>query len=114
DPALMAHRLAGRIEPTAAAYRNLMAGSDVAHEPGRPYPFFLAHPLDLPVESLGDPRDWQVEWKWDGIRAQLIRRGGDVLLWSRGDELITTQFPEIAGAARRLPDGLVLDGEVLA
>ena len=80
----------------------------------RPYPFFLAAPLDSPPETLGDPGAWQVEWKWDGIRAQLIRRAGAVHLWSRGEELITHRFPEIVAAASRLPDGTVLDGEVLA
>ena len=66
------------------------------------------------VEALGDPAEWIIEWKWDGIRAQLVRRGGAVHLWSRGEELITHRFPEIAAAATHLPDGTVLDGEVLA
>ena len=84
---------------------------------GRPYPFFLAHPLALPIEAfddaLGPPRDWQIEWKWDGIRAQLVKRGGESWLWSRGEELVTDRFPELAEMARALPDGTVLDGEIV-
>jgi DNA ligase-1 len=80
----------------------------------RPYPFYLASPLDGDPKGLEDPAQWVVEWKWDGIRAQLVRRSGSVHLWSRGEELITHRFPEIAAAATRLPDGTVLDGEVLA
>ena len=83
-------------------------------EPSQPYPFFLASPLEGAPEDLGDPKDWLVEWKWDGIRAQLIRRRGETWLWSRGEELITHRFPEIAAAATHVPDGTVLDGEVLA
>jgi len=84
---------------------------------GQPYPFFLAHPLQAPVEEfdtlLGAPSRWQVEWKWDGIRAQLVRRDGQTWLWSRGEELITERFPELAAVAESLPDGTVLDGEIV-
>jgi DNA ligase-1 len=83
-----------------------------------PYPFFLAQSLQLPVErfgsQLGPPADWQVEWKWDGIRAQVVRRAGEVAVWSRGEELVTERFPEVAAVARALPDGTVLDGEIVA
>src|SRR6185295_2444976 len=85
-----------------------------AADPSQPYPFFLASPLEGSPDGLGDRADWLVEWKWDGIRAQLIRRRGQTWLWSRGEELITHRFPEIAAAATHLPDGTVLDGEVLA
>lgn len=84
---------------------------------GQPYPFFLAHPLQAPVEEfdtvLGTPDRWLVEWKWDGIRAQMVRRGSDTWLWSRGEELITERFPELTDAAAFLPDGTVLDGEIV-
>ncbi|MBZ5625240.1 MAG: cisplatin damage response ATP-dependent DNA ligase [Acidobacteriia bacterium] len=79
----------------------------------RPYPFFLAYPLEGDVEGLGDIRDWQVEWKWDGIRAQLIRRQRQTFLWSRGEELITPRFPELDALGKLLPEGTVIDGEVL-
>ncbi len=83
-------------------------------DPALPYPFLLAHPLAELPERLGDPGDWLVEWKWDGIRAQLVRRAGAAWLWSRGEDVVTERFPEIAAAAAGLPDGVVLDGEVLA
>ena len=112
---LMAHRLIGRWQPSAEDFRRLLHESDSgAGEVARPYPFFLASALEGAPASLGDLADWQAEWKWDGIRAQLIRRRGEVLIWSRGDEIVTDTFPEIAEAAGALPDGTVLDGEILA
>lgn len=109
---VVAHRMMGSWQPSAQQFKGLLAeGSETAIS--RPYPFFLAHPLEQPPEALGPRDEWQVEWKWDGIRAQLIRRRGELFLWSRGEDLITERFPEIAQAAARLPDGTVLDGEVL-
>ena len=113
EPAVMQHRLSGRpIEPTAEAFRALLAGD--SEDDARPYPFYLAHQLDVEPAALGSVRDWRAEWKWDGIRAQIIRRGGQTLVWSRGDELITDAFPELRGVGDGLPEGTVLDGEVLA
>ena len=114
EPAIVAARLMGDWTPTADWFDRVLSPEHTDDDRSRPYPFALASPLDGDVASLGDPRDWQIEWKWDGIRAQLIRRGGDVHLWSRGEELITHRFPEITAAATHLPDGTVLDGEVLA
>jgi DNA ligase 1 len=111
--ATLAHRLMGRPQPSAAWYRALIA-SDTADDRARPYPFFLASPLEAAPEALGPVEQWLVEWKWDGIRGQLMRRCGEIFLWSRGEELITERFPELVQAAIRLPDGVVLDGEVLA
>lgn len=108
------HRLMGGWEPSAGAFALLVGPEGPADDPSRPYPFCLASPLDGPVGALGARDEWLVEWKWDGIRAQLIHRAGDVFLWSRGEELITVRFPEIAAAARRLPAGTVLDGEIVA
>jgi DNA ligase-1 len=91
-----------------------LIGSDTADaDVSRPYPFFLAYALEGGPEALGDAADWQVEWKWDGIRAQLIRRAGQTFLWSRGEESIGERFPELGEAAKLLPDGTVLDGEVM-
>ena len=112
---MMAHRLLGRWQPTAEDFQRLVSESDAgAEEVARPYPFFLASPLEVAPASLGDIADWQAEWKWDGIRAQLIRRRGETLIWSRGDEIVTDTFPEIAEVGSALPDGTVLDGEILA
>ena len=113
DEGTIAHRLTGHWNPTADAYRALIAPDTRDADRSRPYPFFLAYPLEGSLEELGDAREWQLEWKWDGIRAQLIRREGRIYLWSRGDELVTERFPEIAAAADFLPDGTVLDGEIM-
>jgi DNA ligase 1 len=110
----IAHRLMGRWQPGPAWYRGLIAAKSGHDDRSRPYPFYLASPLESDPETLGPIEDWLVEWKWDGIRGQLMRRGGEVFLWSRGEELITDRFPELVQAAVRLPDGVVLDGEVLA
>jgi DNA ligase-1 len=112
--AAIEHRLMGGWEPSAAAFAALIAPEDPAGDPSRPYPFCLASPLEDPIAALGSRDEWLVEWKWDGIRAQVIHRAGQVFLWSRGEELITGRFPEIANSARALPPGTVLDGEVLA
>ncbi|HEY5366630.1 MAG TPA: ATP-dependent DNA ligase, partial [Casimicrobiaceae bacterium] len=118
DAKSIAQRLIGYThigaQPDAVAFLALVApeGGALAN-PGHPYPFFLAQQLASPVESLGDPRDWIVEWKWDGIRAQLVVRDGECWLWSRGEELVTERFPELDALGRRLPAGTVIDGEIL-
>lgn len=114
DTAVVAARLMGEWTPTASWFENVLSAQHTDDDKSRPYPFCLAAPLDGEVSALGDPSSWQIEWKWDGIRAQLIRRADTLHLWSRGEELITHRFPEIAAAATHLPDGTVLDGEVLA
>jgi DNA ligase-1 len=113
-PAVVEHRLMGAWEPSEDAFRSLVAPEGPADDPSRPYPFCLASPLEDRVETLGDRDEWLVEWKWDGIRAQLIHRDQQVFLWSRGEELITDRFPEVAAAGRGLPAGTVLDGEIVA
>jgi DNA ligase 1 len=110
----VAARLMGEWTPSPEWFESVLSHERTDDDLSRPYPFFLASPLEDPIETLGDPSDWLIEWKWDGIRAQLIKRGGRIHLWSRGEELITHRFPEITAAATRLPDGTVLDGEVLA
>jgi DNA ligase-1 len=109
-----AARLMGEWTPTADWFASVQSRERTDDDRSRPYPFYLASPLEVDVSTLGEPRDWLIEWKWDGIRAQLVRRGDAVHLWSRGEELVTHRFPEIAAAATHLPDGTVLDGEVLA
>lgn len=113
DEPVVAHRLMGAWEPTPESFLHLLAADTRDADVSRPYPFFLAHALDGGPEALGEAGEWQAEWKWDGIRAQLVRRAGQTFLWSRGEELITERFPEIAEAAALLPDGTVVDGEVL-
>jgi DNA ligase-1 len=118
DSKLIAQRLMGwtdgSVRPTAAGFLQLIAaqsGDEHRLRGGQPYPFFLAHQLQGEPGALGELAQWQVEWKFDGIRAQLVRRGGQNYLWSRGEDLITERFPELA--ALRLPEGTVVDGEVL-
>jgi DNA ligase 1 len=110
----MAHRLMGTWEPTAAAFQSLMDQIGVDADPAKPYPFFLAYPIDGLPADLGEAAGFQAEWKWDGIRAQVIRRCNQVLIWSRGEELVTDRFPEIEIVGQNLPDGTVLDGEIVA
>jgi DNA ligase-1 len=114
DKAVMAHRLSGTWEPTAENYERFIAAEeDQETSTAQPYPFCLAHALEGAPEDLGDRDDWQIEWKWDGIRAQAIHRGNEALIWSRGEELITERFPDLLDAIRMLPQGTVLDGEIL-
>lgn len=113
DEKVIAHRLMGEWEPTRDFYERLLLVDAADADKSRPYPFFLAYALDVAPESLGDIADWQSEWKWDGIRSQLIRRGGETFLWSRGEELVTERYPEIAAVGDDLPEGTVIDGEIL-
>ncbi|RZL56256.1 MAG: ATP-dependent DNA ligase [Variovorax sp.] len=125
DPKRIAQRLMGYThisgKPSATDYGGLIApesdGELDFKTSGQPYPFFLAHPFNVPVEQfdalLGPPADWIIEWKWDGIRAQIVKRAGTVSLWSRGEELVTDRFPELAAMGEALPDGTVIDGEIV-
>ena len=113
-PAAVAHRLMGAREPSAESFAALLRPGASDADVSRPYPFFLASPLEEEPEALGDRAGWLLEWKWDGIRAQIVRRGGGAYLWSRGEELITGRFPDLSAAWAALPEGCVLDGEVLA
>ncbi len=124
DPKRVAQRLMGYTHigarPHPDDYHALIAPESgmeqVQKTSGQPYPFFLAHPFNLPLEQfdavLGPPSGWIVEWKWDGIRAQLVKRAGVPWVWSRGEELVTERFPELAVLGEALPDGTVLDGEI--
>ncbi len=114
SPAVMAHRVMGNWKPTIEDFKQLLRPAEGQREPGQPYPFYLASPLQDEPESLGAISDWLAEWKWDGIRAQLIRRQGQIILWSRGEEMVGDRFPELVEAAKTLRDGTVLDGEILA
>ncbi|WP_371223049.1 ATP-dependent DNA ligase [Roseovarius sp. 2305UL8-3] len=116
DEAELAHRLMGDWTPDTTSYHTLIEAPDTGAALSRPYPFCLAYGVEPEdgVESLGTPDDWLAEWKWDGIRGQLILRGGEHFVWSRGEDLMTDRFPELARARDFLPDGTVIDGEVVA
>jgi DNA ligase-1 len=118
DPRLLAQRMVGwtdaRATPSAPRFLALLApASTPAASSGLPYPFFLAHALQVSPQTLGPLADWLVEWKFDGMRAQVVKRAGQVWVWSRGEELITERFPEVVAQAARWPDGTVVDGELL-
>ena len=124
DAKVIAQRLMGYThigaQPTAQDYEALIAPVDAdgtGAQGGQPYPFFLAHPFNLPLAqfdaTLGPAEGWLVEWKWDGIRAQLVKRDGQVSLWTRGEELVSDRYPELQAMGLNLPDGTVLDGEIL-
>jgi DNA ligase-1 len=113
DQEVIAHRLMGAWEPTAEFFQRLVAPDTGDADLSRPYPFFLAYPLEGDPAALGQVSDWIAEWKWDGIRAQFIRRAGKTFLWSRGEELLAGRFPEVEETGALLPDGTVIDGELL-
>lgn len=113
DEAVLAHRLMGDWKPSRIGFETLIGAHDPEADASKPYPFALASPVEE-VAALGDPADWLAEWKWDGIRGQLVNRAGAFALWSRGEELVTDRFPDLAPLRDFLPPGLVIDAEVLA
>jgi DNA ligase-1 len=113
DEGVIAHRLMGAWEPTADFFQRLVAPDTRDADVSRPYPFYLAYPLDCEPAELGEAQEWIAEWKWDGIRAQMIRRAGRTFLWSRGEELLAGRFPEVEEIGALLPEGTVIDGELL-
>ncbi len=113
DGDVLAYRLMGDWTPDTTTYQELLYSDDDSAINSRPYPFYLANPLDSEAEALGEPDHWLVERKWDGIRGQIIVRQDEVFVWSRGEELITDRFPEYQPLATMLPHGTVIDGEIL-
>ncbi|HNP22315.1 MAG TPA: ATP-dependent DNA ligase [Panacibacter sp.] len=114
NPSVIAHRISGKWDPSTTAFEELLNEHASAADASKPYPFYLAYALDEEPASLGDTKDWQAEWKWDGIRGQIIKRNNELFVWSRGEELITEKFPEYFPLKELLPDGIVIDGEILA
>lgn len=114
DRDVLTHRLMGHWTPSAAFYEQLTARDTTDADKSRPYPFLLAHQVDAAPHDMGPRADYQAEWKWDGIRAQVVKREDEVFIWSRGGELVTDRYPEVSKAAAHLPNGVVLDGELLA
>ena len=124
DAATLTHRVMGKWEPETYHYKQLVQEQGASDDISRPYPFFLAYPIQETSEkqrsveelqgTLGDADQWQAEWKWDGIRSQMIKRDGKIFIWSRGEDLATEKFPELHPFLEALPDGTVLDGEILS
>lgn len=114
EPSVIAHRISGNWDPSTISFSDLLSEEAQATDWSKPYPFYLAYAIEEPeLEKLGEPSEWQAEWKWDGIRGQLIKRNGELFVWSRGEELMTEKFPEYGALAGLLPDGVVLDGEII-
>lgn len=113
DASLIAHRISGNWDPSTTTFETLLTEHAAATDFSKPYPFYLAYALTDVPQSLGSPEAWQAEWKWDGIRGQIIKRDGQLFVWSRGEELITDKFPEYSLLRDQLPEGCVLDGEIL-
>lgn len=113
EESMIAHRLMGRWDPLTTTFKELLE-EGTRTDLSKPYPFYLAYALDQEPETLGDPAEWQAEWKWDGIRGQVIVRQRQLFVWSRGEELVTEKYPEYHDFTEVLPDGTVIDGEILA
>lgn len=110
---IIAHRLMGKWDMHNISFHDLILSEEAQQDISKPYPFFLAYPVENEIHNLGAAEEWVAEWKWDGIRSQIIQRSGQIFIWSRGEELITDRFPELEGLKHLLPDGTVIDGEIL-
>lgn len=108
------HALVGKWQPGEISFDELIAGDHVNTDLSKPYPFCLAYALDKEIEELGPEKNWMAEYKWDGIRGQVIRRDNEIYIWSRGEELVTDQFPELVEEFKDWQGDFVLDGEILA
>jgi DNA ligase-1 len=114
ESSVIAHRLMGKWDPEKTEFDKLIFDENKNDTASRPYPFYLAYPIEGHVSELGAPQDWLVEWKWDGIRSQIIFRNNELFIWTRGEDLATEKFPELHALKDFLPDGTVLDGEIVA
>lgn len=114
DANQLMHSIIGNWTPNSISFDDLLHGEHINYDNSKPYPFCLAYSLEKELEDLGETDDWQVEYKWDGIRGQIIKRKEEVFIWSRGEELVTEQFPELVAAISKLEGDFVVDGEILA
>lgn len=113
DASVVAHRISGQWDPSTITFDELLGEHGVSADVSKPYPFYLSYAIEDDITTLGDPSEWQVEWKWDGIRGQIIKRQDELFVWSRGEGLMTEKFPEYHSLKEVLPDGIVLDGEII-
>lgn len=113
EPSVIAHRISGNWDPSTISFAELLSDETMATDWSKPYPFYLAYALEEDPQVLGETQDWQVEWKWDGIRGEIIKRNGELFVWSRGEELMTEKFPEYHSLSAVLPDGIAIDGEII-
>jgi DNA ligase-1 len=113
DSSVISHRITGNWDPMTTSFAELLSEHTITTDYSKPYPFYLAYAIEDAVDTLGRPDEWQAEWKWDGIRGQMIKRNSDLFVWSRGEELMTEKFPEYHILKNHLPNGVVLDGEII-
>lgn len=113
EASVIAHRISGNWDPATTHYEDLLSEEATTVDNSKPYPFYLAYALEDELAELGEPSEWQAEWKWDGIRGQIIKRNNELFVWSRGEDLLTEKFPEYHVLRDKMPDGTVLDGEIL-
>ena len=113
SPSIIAHRISGNWNPASTTLDNLLNENESALDISKPYPFYLAYAIENDAAEMGGINEWQAEWKWDGIRGQIIKRNNELFVWSRGEELVTEKFPEYHALKDLLPDGIVLDGEII-
>ncbi|WP_027379335.1 ATP-dependent DNA ligase [Chryseobacterium daeguense] len=114
ESSTLMHSLMGKWTPDEISFKELISAEKINPDNSKPYPFCLAYPLEKDLQELGEPDEWLVEYKWDGIRGQIIKRNDEVFIWSRGEELITEQFPEIKDVVQNMQGNFVIDGEILA
>lgn len=114
EPSQLMHSIMGKWTVENADFQDLIEGKNINPDNSKPYPFCLAYPLEKEIQDLGERKNWQAEYKWDGIRGQLIKRNNEIFIWSRGEELVTSQFPEIMEMLQNFEGNFVLDGEILA
>ena len=114
SPSVIAHRVMGNWDPAQISFDELVSAEHNESDVSKPYPFYLAYALEEDVSILGDINDWQAEWKWDGIRGQIIKRNDELFVWSRGEELMTDKFPEYQELRELLPNGTAIDGEIIS
>jgi DNA ligase 1 len=113
EASVIAHRISGNWDPSTITFDELLSEHAVTTDFSKPYPFYLAYAIEGDIKELGNPADWQAEWKWDGIRGQIIKRNGELFVWSRGEELMTEKFPEYHSLQEHLPEGIAIDGEII-
>ena len=114
SPSIIAHRRSGNWDAATTGYDNLLSEAAAATDFSKPYPFYLAYAVEDDLKQLSEEDQWQAEWKWDGIRGQIIKRNNEFFVWSRGEELMTEKFPEYDAFKKELPDGTVIDGEIIS
>jgi len=114
EPSVIAHRISGNWDPITTSFDELLSEQSTTTDYSKPYPFYLAYALEENPETLGEAKEWQAEWKWDGIRGEIIKRNNELFVWSRGEELMTDKFPEYAILRQKLPEGIALDGEIIS